>query len=65
MVLSKFVEETSNKAMFFYSDKKRARGNDLYARGDYNGAINAYKRFVTGVLASNFLKNILHQKLST
>lgn len=38
----------------FYRDKKRARGNDLYARGDYNGAVNAYKRFDTGILTFNF-----------
>ena len=30
--------------LFFSSDKKRSRGNDLYSRGDYAGAIDTYKR---------------------
>ena len=29
---------------FLHSDKKRGRGNDLYSRGDYAGAIDVYKR---------------------
>ena len=27
-----------------YSEKKRSRGNDLYTRGDFAGAIDVYKR---------------------
>ncbi|XP_066913409.1 peptidyl-prolyl cis-trans isomerase FKBP8-like [Clytia hemisphaerica] len=38
------LQELSPQECSLRADKKRGRGNDLYSRGDYAGAIDVYKR---------------------
>lgn len=37
---------TVNIVVCFIRDKKKELGNDLFARGDYSGAINCYQRYI-------------------
>jgi len=45
-----------------YGDQKRVRGNDLYARGDFAGCINAYKRGLK-YLSGSTDKGVLEMKI--
>jgi len=38
------LKKLTDEERVMYGDKKRVRGNDLYARDDYTGAINLYTR---------------------
>jgi len=56
------MDKLSDTDRISYGDKKRVRGNDLFARDDYSGAINLYKRGIRYLEGSDN-KDVVEMKI--